>query len=53
MMTAFVDQRFLRGLLTIWVVVTAVFLAGRLSGDPIMWLLPDDASAQQRLDLRT
>lgn len=30
-----------------------MFLAGRLSGDPIMWLLPDDASAQQRLDLRT
>ena len=52
-MTAFAVRRFLRGLLTLWVVVSAVFVAGRLSGDPIMWLLPDDASAAQKRDLRS
>ena len=33
-MTVFAVRRFLRGLLTLWVVVSAVFVAGRLSGDP-------------------
>ena len=51
-MTAFVIRRMVRGLLTLWVVVSAVFIAGRLSGDPIQWLLPDDASAEQQRDLR-
>ena len=51
-MTAFVVRRLVRGLLTLWVVVSAVFIAGRLSGDPIQWLLPDDASAEQQRELR-
>jgi len=38
--------------LTLWVVVTAVFMAGRLSGDPIQWLLPDEASVAQQNELR-
>jgi len=50
--TAFVLRRALRGLLTLWVVVTAVFMAGRLSGDPIQWLLPDEASVAQQNELR-
>ena len=52
-MTAFAVRRSIRGLLTLWVVVSAVFVSGRLSGDPIMWLLPDDASAAQKRELRS
>lgn len=40
-------RRLLRGLLTMWVVVTVVFVALRLSGDPAQAMLPDDASQEQ------
>lgn len=45
-MTRFVIRRFLRGLLTLWVVVTLVFFGLRLSGDPVFALLGSEASPE-------
>jgi peptide/nickel transport system permease protein len=42
---AFVARRFVRGLVTLWLVVTAVFFGLRLSGDPVVALLGPDAPA--------
>lgn len=44
--------RGLRALLTLWIVVTAVFVATRLSGDPTYHLLPPDTPEAQRAELR-
>ena len=52
-MIEFVTKRTFRGLLTLWAVVTVVFIGSRISGDPTFWLLPDDAPAVQRAVLRT
>lgn len=46
-MGRYVVRRFLRGLLTMWVVVTLVFVALRLSGDPAKAMLSDEASQEQ------
>lgn len=46
-MTVFFLGRLARSLLTIWLVVTVVFLVLRLSGDPAQALLPDDATPDQ------
>lgn len=43
-MTRYVVNRLLRGILTLWVVVTLVFVVLRLTGDPAQALLPDDAT---------
>lgn len=43
-MFGFVIRRLLRGLLTLWLVVTAIFFALRLSGDPIYLMLGPEAS---------
>lgn len=43
-MARFFIRRGLRTLLTLWVVVTAVFLAFRLAGDPLTVLLPEDTA---------
>ncbi|MBX3143355.1 MAG: ABC transporter permease [Trueperaceae bacterium] len=48
----FVLKRLLRGVLTVWFVVTVVFLALRMAGDPVDFLLPDNATAAQRAELR-
>lgn len=40
-------RRLVRGLVTMWLVVTLVFVVLRLSGDPAMAMLPDDATAEQ------
>ncbi len=40
-------RRLLRGLVTMWLVVTVVFVALRISGDPAKAMLPDDASVAQ------
>ncbi len=42
-MAAFVAQRVGRGVLTLWIVVTAVFFGLRLTGDPVVLLLGSDA----------
>ncbi|CAN5448912.1 ABC transporter permease [soil metagenome] len=41
-----------RALLTLWLVVTVVFVILRSSGDPVRLLLPSDASDEQVLALR-
>ncbi|HET8985339.1 MAG TPA: ABC transporter permease [Trueperaceae bacterium] len=48
----FVLKRLLRGVLTVWFVVSAVFLASRLAGDPVDFLLPDNATVEQRAEQR-
>ncbi len=35
-MLRFTIRRFVRGLLTLWLVVTAIFFALRISGDPVV-----------------
>lgn len=40
-------RRFIRGVLTMWLVMTAVFVVLRLSGDPTEAMLPDDATVEQ------
>ncbi|MCC6455539.1 MAG: ABC transporter permease [Caldilineaceae bacterium] len=46
-MARYALRRLLRGLITMWLVVTVVFVALRLSGDPAKAMLPDDASQVQ------
>ncbi|MCA9903638.1 MAG: ABC transporter permease [Anaerolineae bacterium] len=47
-MARFFIQRSLRSLLTLWIVVTVVFLAFRLAGDPLTILLPEDTDPAVR-----
>jgi peptide/nickel transport system permease protein len=42
-MTGYIVRRILRGTLTLWMVVTFVFVVLRLSGDPAYSILPPDA----------
>lgn len=46
-MSGFILRKLLRGILTLWFIVTVVFFATRLSGQPIQYLLPEDATQQQ------
>ena len=41
-MTEFIIRRALRSLFTLWIVLTLVFVAFRLAGDPLSVLLPED-----------
>ncbi len=41
-MPRLIGQRFVQGLVTIWLVVTVVFLVMRLTGDPIELLYAGD-----------
>jgi len=47
----FVLKRLLRGVATVWFVVSVVFLGSRLAGNPVDFLLPDNATAEQRSEL--
>ncbi|MGQ7885568.1 ABC transporter permease [Paenibacillus sp. WC2504] len=51
-MTRFIATRIIKALITIWFILTLVFMITRLSGDPTQWLLPDDATATVRDQLR-
>jgi peptide/nickel transport system permease protein len=51
-MLAFTVRRFIRGILTLWVVVTLVFFGLRLSGDPVFLMLGDEASPEAVTALR-
>lgn len=51
-MTKFFFKRFFKVLLTIWFIVTLVFVFTRLSGDPTNWILPDDAPESAHEELR-
>jgi ABC-type dipeptide/oligopeptide/nickel transport system permease component len=50
---AYVLRRAVRGLFTLWLVVTIVFIALRLTGDPATLMLSDSASADDIERLRT
>lgn len=45
-MTRFVLRRLVRGIVTLWLVVTAVFIVLRMSGDPAQVLLGPEASPE-------
>ncbi len=47
-MTAFLLSRILRMAITLWLVATAVFLATRLTGNPIDYLMPEGLDAEGR-----
>jgi ABC-type dipeptide/oligopeptide/nickel transport system permease component len=49
---SFALNRLLRSLLTVFGVLTAVFFLVRLSGDPVVMLLPEQATAAQVEELR-
>lgn len=51
-MLQFTLRRFVRGFLTLWVVVTLVFFGLRLSGDPVFLMLGDEASPEAVTALR-
>ncbi|MFH5183580.1 ABC transporter permease [Paenibacillus sp. TAB 01] len=51
-MTRFITTRLIKAIFTVWFILTLVFMITRLSGDPTQWLLPDDATATVRAQLR-
>jgi len=44
--------RILQGILTIWVVVSVVFILGRTTGDPVELMLALEATEEQRIQVR-
>jgi len=48
----FLAVRLTKAAITIWFIVSLVFILTRVSGDPTQWMLPDDASIETRLALR-
>jgi len=48
----FLIVRLTKAVLTVWFIVSLVFVLTRISGDPTQWMLPDDASIETRLELR-
>ena len=44
--------RILQGILTIWVVVSVVFILGRATGDPVEMMLALEATEEQRIQVR-
>lgn len=51
-MIRFLAKRLVKAVLTIWFILTLVFVFTRLSGDPTDWILPDDATEETRMELR-
>lgn len=51
-MKKFLVVRLAKAVVTIWFIVSLVFMLTRLSGDPTDWMLPDDASPEARQELR-
>ena len=47
-MQKYIIIRFIRSLITIWFVVTLVFIVTRITQDPTEWILPDDATPEMR-----
>lgn len=48
MMAEYLVGRFVRMLITLWVIATVVFIATRISGNPIDFLMPEGLDAQSR-----
>lgn len=51
-MKKFLVVRLAKAIVTVWFIVSLVFILTRLSGDPTDWMLPDDASLETRMELR-
>lgn len=51
-MTKYILKRLLKAILTIWFILTLVFIFTRISGDPTGWILPDDATEEQKIAMR-
>lgn len=51
-MKKYLIVRLTKAVLTVWFIVSLVFVLTRISGDPTQWMLPDDASIETRLELR-
>lgn len=47
-MSTFLPRRLLRMAVTLWVIVTCVFMATRLTGNPIDYLMPEGLDAEGR-----
>lgn len=52
MSPALLVQQLLRAIFTIWLVMTIVFLVGRLASDPLQRLLPEDAGPEIQQQMR-
>src|SRR5262247_3627636 len=50
-MRRYIIRRVLQGIVTIWLVTLGVFSALRLTGDPMSYMLPPDASKEDRARL--
>ncbi len=50
-MLSFLGSRLLRMTITLWAIVTAVFLATRLTGNPIDFLMPEGLDAASRAEM--
>src|SRR5207244_13350149 len=50
-MRRYIAHRMLQGIVTIWLVTLGVFSVLRLSGDPVSYMLPPDASKEDRARL--
>jgi peptide/nickel transport system permease protein len=48
----YIILRILQGIITIWVVVSTVFILGRTTGDPVELMLSLEATEEQRLQVR-
>ncbi|MBW2056848.1 MAG: ABC transporter permease [Deltaproteobacteria bacterium] len=51
-MQRFILSRIFQGFLTVWVVVSVVFILGRTTGDPVELMLALEATEQQRVEVR-
>ena len=51
-MQRYILFRILQGLLTVWVVVSVVFILGRATGDPVELMLALEATEEQRIQVR-
>lgn len=51
-MATFLTQRVIRAVFTIWLVVTFVFVATRLSGDPLSFIYPEGLSPEAEVAMR-
>ena len=51
-MLKYLLKRLAKAIVTIWFILTVVFIFTRISGDPTDWILPDDATDVQKAETR-
>ena len=50
-MKRFIARRLMQGVVLLFMVATIVFFLGRLTGNPVDLMLPEDATAEDRAQL--